>query len=205
MDLRPKAVRELLAHLQRLPGVGPRSARLLVEHLLTVDEDEVAALVASLASLRDQVRLCSTCSLLTEHDPCPVCADSTRDRGVILVVEEPTAAWAVESTGEYHGLYHALLGHLSPLHGVGPEDLTIAALLRRVEAGGVREVILATDPTVEGETTALYLARRLQSLTSSPSSEVAISRPASGIPVGGELVAVDQVTLAQALQLRRKL
>jgi recombination protein RecR len=192
-------VRDTLALLQRLPGIGPRSARSLIEHLLTAPAEEVAALAAALASLRDRVRLCSICSLLTENDPCQVCDDPARDRSTILVVEEPTAAWAVEVTGEYHGLYHALLGHLSPLHGVGPEDLTINQLLKRVEDGGIREVILATDPTVEGETTALYIQRRLQA------HDLEVSRPASGIPVGGELVAVDQVTLAQALQLRRKL
>ena len=198
MDLRPRAVRTLLEHLQRLPGVGPRTARSLAEHLLTTDPGEVAGLAAALAGLHDRVRLCSVCSLLTESDPCPVCSDPERDRRTILVVEEPTTAWSVEDTRQYHGLYHALLGHLSPLHGVGPEDLTIDRLLERCAPGGVDEVILATDPTVEGETTALYIARRLEGLP------VAVSRPAAGIPVGGELAAVDQLTLAQALQSRRK-
>jgi recombination protein RecR len=181
MDLRPPTVRVLLEHLERLPGVGPRSARRLAEHLLTIDPQEL-----------------SSCCLLTENDPCPVCADPSRDRTIILVVEEPTTAWAVEATGEYRGLYHALLGHLSPLHGVGPNDLTIDRLEARCRSGEVREVILATDPTVEGETTALYISRRLQPLG------LTVSRPASGIPVGGEVAAVDRVTLAQALQLRRK-
>lgn len=198
-ELRPPAVRELLARLERLPGVGPRSAQRLVEYLLTCPSDEPARLGEALISLRDRVRLCSTCFLLSEEDPCPVCSDPGRDPSVILVVESPTTAWSVEATGEYTGLYHALLGHLSPLHGVGPEDLKIDELLRRVEAGSVREVILATDPTVEGETTALYIARRLEPLG------VEVSRPASGIPVGGEVGSVDQVTLAQALQLRRHL
>lgn len=197
MDLRPAAVRALLAHLERLPGVGPRTAQRHVEHLLTVDAAEVEAFAASLAALRRSVCLCSRCSLLTESDPCPVCSDPGRDRTQILVVEEPTTAWAVEATGEYRGLYHALLGHLSPLHGVGPEDLTIARLEERCREGGVAEVILATDPTVEGETTALYIGRRLQPLG------VRVSRPASGIPVGGEVATVDRVTLAQALHLRR--
>jgi len=197
-DLRPEAVRHLLERLQRLPGIGPRSARALVEHLLTMPPEDVAALAAVLGGLRDAVRLCSTCALLTESDPCPVCTDPTRDRTVILVIEEPTAAWAVEASRAYHGLYHALLGHLSPLHGVGPEDLTIESLVSRVAAGGIREVILATNPTVEGETTALYIARRLAG------TGIEVSRPASGIPVGGELAAVDQATLAQALELRRR-
>ena len=198
VELRPEAVRELLAELERLPGVGPRSAQRLVEHLLTCPAERVTRLAEGLARLRGRVALCSRCSLLTESDPCPVCADPGRDNGIILVVEEPTTAWTVEATGEYRGLYHALLGHLSPLHGVGPEDLTIERLLERVREGGVREVILATNPTVEGETTALFIARRLQPM------EVEVSRPASGIPVGGELGTVDRVTLAQALQLRRK-
>jgi recombination protein RecR len=198
MNLRPDAVRVLLDHLERLPGVGPRTARNLAEHLLTTDPDEVARLAAALAGLRDRVRLCSICSMLTEDDPCPVCADPERDRSSILVVEAPTTIWAVEDTRQYRGLYHALLGHLSPLHGVGPEDLTIDRLLERCRDGSVREVILATDPTVEGETTALYIARQLGTLP------LEVSRPASGIPIGGELASVDQLTLAQALQSRRK-
>lgn len=198
MDLRPPAVRALIAHLERLPGVGPRTARVLVEHLLTVEPSEVQGLAEALAGLRNEVRLCSVCSLLTQHDPCPVCSDPGRDRSLLLVVEEPTTAWSVEATREYRGLYHALLGHLSPLHGVGPEDLTIDRLEERCREGEVKEVIVATDPTVEGETTALYIMRRLRPLG------VEVSRPASGIPVGGELAAVDQLTLAQALLLRRK-
>jgi recombination protein RecR len=197
MDLRPPLVRGLLAHLERLPGVGPRTAQRLAEYLLTVDPSELAAFAEVLSSLTDSVRLCSDCCLLTEEDPCAVCSDPGRDGGSILVVEEPTTAWAVEATGEYRGLYHALLGHLSPLHGVGPEDLTIDRLVERCRSGDVSEVILATDPTVEGETTALYIARRLQPLG------VTVSRPASGIPVGGEVASVDRVTLAQALQRRR--
>jgi recombination protein RecR len=198
MELRPESVRRLLDHFERLPGVGPRTARSLVEHLLTVEAGEVADFAASLAALRERVRLCSECSLLTESELCAVCTDPGRDRSVVLVVEEPTTAWAVEATREYRGLYHALLGHLSPLHGVGPDDLTIDRLVERCAQGEIREVILATNPTVEGETTALYIVRRLEGLG------VDVSRPASGIPVGGELSAVDQLTLAQALQLRRK-
>lgn len=198
MDLRPPVVRALLTHLERLPGVGPRTAQRLAEHLLTSDAGELEAFAGLLAGLSESVGLCSTCCLLTEDDPCPVCADPSRDRSIILVVEEPTTAWAVEATGEYPGLYHALLGHLSPLHGVGPDDLTIDRLEGRCRSEDVREVILATDPTVEGETTALFIARRLQPLG------ISVSRPASGIPVGGEVATVDRVTLAQALQLRRK-
>ena len=198
MDLRPPQVRLLLQHLERLPGVGPRTAQRLAEHLLTVDPGDLKAFAEVLGDLHSTVGLCSSCCLLTEGDPCVVCTDPGRDRTVILVVEEPTTAWAVESTGEFRGLYHALLGHLSPLHGVGPDDLTIDRLEERCRELGVDEVILATDPTVEGETTALYISRRLQPLG------VTVSRPASGIPVGGEVASVDRVTLAQALQLRRR-
>lgn len=198
MDLRPPAVRALLDHLERLPGVGPRTAQRLAEHLLTLDTGELEAFAETLSALHRSVKLCSSCCLLTEVDPCAVCADPNREHRLILVVEEPTTAWAVEATGEFRGLYHALLGHLSPLHGVGPDDLTIDRLEARCKTSDVEEVILATDPTVEGETTALYIARRLQPLG------IAISRPASGIPVGGEVASVDRVTLAQALQLRRK-
>ncbi len=197
MDLRPPTVRALLQHLERLPGVGPRTAQRLAEHLLTVDPGDLQAFAEILGKLRRSVQLCSFCSLLTESDPCAVCSDPGRDQTVILVVEEPTTAWAVEATGEFRGRYHALLGHLSPLHGVGPEDLTIDRLEERCRDSGVEEVILATDPTVEGETTALYISRRLQPLG------VRVSRPASGIPVGGEVASVDRVTLAQALQTRR--
>jgi recombination protein RecR len=197
VELRPRTVRNLLQHLERLPGVGPRTALRLAEHLLTVDPGEVAALADLLASLREKVRLCSSCCLLSEDELCAVCADPGRDRSLILVVEEPTTAWAVEATGEYRGLYHALLGHLSPLHGIGPDDLSIDRLEARCRGPEIREVILATDPTVEGETTALYISRRLQPLG------IRVSRPASGIPVGGEVATVDRVTLAQALQLRR--
>jgi recombination protein RecR len=197
MDLRPRTVRALLQHLERLPGVGPRTAQRLAEHLLTIDAGEVTAFAEVLGGLREAVRLCSSCCLLTENDPCAVCSDPGRDHTVILVIEEPTTAWAVEATGEYRGLYHALLGHLSPLHGIGPEDLTIAQLETRCRGSEVGEVILATDPTVEGETTALYISRRLQPLG------IRVSRPASGIPVGGEVATVDRVTLAQALHLRR--
>jgi recombination protein RecR len=188
----------LLEHLERLPGVGPRTARGLAEHLLTTDPNEVSGLATALAGLHGRVRLCPQCSLLTEDELCAVCVDPDRDRTTILVVETPTTVWAVEDTGRYNGLYHALLGHLSPLHGVGPEDLTIDVLLTRCAEDTVKELILATDPTVEGETTALYIARRVADL------DIEVSRPASGIPVGGELAAVDHLTLAQALELRRK-
>lgn len=198
-ELRPEAVIQLTRELERLPGVGPRTARVLVEHLLVTEEAEASALARALTDLRSSVRHCERCFLLTEEPLCPVCSDPARDQRTILVVESPTTAWAVESTHQYDGAYHALLGHLSPLRGVGPEDLTIDALIERVRSFDEGEVILATDPTVEGETTALYIARRLKDLP------VRVTRPASGIPVGGELAAVDRLTLSMALESRRSL
>ena len=196
MDLRPPAVRELLEQLEQLPGVGPRTATRLVQFLVRVP-DGSRRVAAALNRAADAVRHCSACFLLTEQDPCPVCTDESRDRQVICVVEDPTNAWAVEATGEFHGVYHVLGGTLDPLHGVGPEELTIGRLLDRVRAADVREVILATNPTVEGEATAHYLARVLRP------TGAAITRIAFGLPAGGEISYADQVTLTRALSGRR--
>ncbi|HUK14246.1 MAG TPA: recombination mediator RecR [Thermoanaerobaculaceae bacterium] len=196
MDLRPASVRGLLEELEQLPGVGPRTATRLVQHLLR-RPDGARRLAAALGHAVETVRHCGTCFLLTEDDPCPVCRDEGRDRAVICVVEDPLNAWAVEATGEFHGLYHVLGGTLDPLHGIGPDELTVAALLERLPGGAVHEVILATNPTVEGEATAHYLARALRT------SGVTLSRIAFGLPAGGEISYADQVTLSRALSGRR--
>jgi len=196
MELRPPAVRELLEELEQLPGVGPRTATRLVHHLVRLP-DGSRRLAAALARAADAVRYCSTCFLLTEEDPCPVCRDGSRDQGVICVVEDPLNAWAVEATSEFRGVYHVLGGTLDPLHGVGPEELTIAALVERVRAESIREVILATNPTVEGEATAHYLARALRPTGTN------VTRIAFGLPAGGEISYADQVTLTRALSGRR--
>jgi len=196
VELRPPAVRRLLEELEQLPGIGPRTATRLVHHLLRLPA-AAERLAAALGLAGGQVRHCSTCYLLTEDDPCPVCRDEGRDRSLLCVVEDPLNGWAVEATGEYRGLYHVLLGTLDPLHGVGPDELTVAGLLARVAAGGIREVILATNPTVEGEATAHYLARALRP------SGVALTRIAFGLPAGGEISYADQVTLTRALTGRR--
>lgn len=196
MELRPPTVRELLSELEQLPGVGPRTATRLVQHLLE-RLDNARRLADALVRAGETVNRCSRCFLLTEEDPCPVCSDEGRDRTLLCVVEDPLNAWAVEATGEFHGLYHVLLGALDPLHGIGPDELTTAALLERVGAGGIEEVILATNPTVEGEATAHYLARQLRP------SGVRLSRIAFGLPAGGEISYADQVTLTRALSGRR--
>jgi recombination protein RecR len=196
MELRPPAVRELLEQLEQLPSVGPRTATRLVQYLVR-NPDGARLLSKALARAADAVRHCSTCFLLTEEDPCPLCGDASRDRSVICVVEDPLNAWAVEATGEFRGVYHVLGGTLDPLHGIGPEELTVSALLARVREGSVREVIVATNPTVEGEATAHYLARALRS------SGTNVTRIAFGLPAGGEISYADQVTLTRALAGRR--
>jgi recombination protein RecR len=196
MDLRPQAVRELLGELEQLPGVGPRTATRLVGYLLR-QPGAASRLAAALQRATEQVRHCSTCYLLTAEDPCQICSDPTRDRSSVCVVEDPLNAWSIEETGEFHGLYHVLGGTLDPLHGVGPEQLTVSQLLARARDGGIREVVVATNPTVEGEATAHYLARALRPLG------VAVSRIAFGLPAGSEISYADQVTLGRALAGRR--
>jgi recombination protein RecR len=196
MELRPPAVRELLEQLEQLPGVGPRTATRLVQYLVR-NPDGARLLSQALARAADAVRHCNVCFLLTEEDPCPLCRDTSRDRGLICVVEDPLNAWAVEATGEFRGVYHVLGGTLDPLHGIGPEELTVSALLARVREGSVREIILATNPTVEGEATAHYLARALRATGTN------VTRIAFGLPAGGEISYADQVTLTRALAGRR--
>ena len=196
MDLRPPSVRELLEELEQLPGIGPRSATRLVHHLMRLPAGS-QRLAAALVRATERVRHCGTCFLLSEDDPCSLCRDAGRDRAIICVVEDPLNAWAVEATAEFRGLYHVLLGTLDPLHGIGPDELTIAALVERVRLGEVREVIVATNPTVEGEATAHYLVRALHT------TGVSVTRIAFGLPAGGEISYADQVTLSRALAGRR--
>src|ERR687895_2881042 len=161
---RPDPLTKLIEQLQRLPGIGAKSAQRLAFHILKTPRDEVERLVDALREVKDRVTYCSVCSNITDADPCFFCTDGGRDKRVICVVEEPENVTAVEKTRDFKGMYHVLMGALSPLHGVGPDDLKIKGLLGRVAEGGVEEVILATSPTVEGEATALYLARLLKPL-----------------------------------------
>jgi len=196
IELRPPSVQVLLAELQQLPGVGPRTAVRLAQHLLRQPAG-AQRLAAALARAAADVRHCATCFLPSEEETCPVCRAVERDRGVVCVVEDPVNAWAIEATGEFDGVYHVLLGTLDPLHGVGPEQLTIDALVARVRSQGVREVILATNPTVEGEATAHFVAGQLRG------SGARVSRIAFGLPAGGEISYADQVTLSRSLAGRR--
>jgi recombination protein RecR len=194
----PEPVARLIEALQRLPGVGPKTAQRMTFFLLKRPIEEVRELADALVAVKERIVYCRTCFNVTDEDPCRVCADPARDGGMLCIVEEPNDLLAMERTGEFRGRYHVLLGALSPLDGVGPEDLKIRELLARLDAGGTTEVILATNPNVEGEATALYLAKLLRPLG------VRITRLARGLPVGGDLEYADQVTLSKALEGRRE-
>ncbi|MEO8620605.1 MAG: recombination mediator RecR [bacterium] len=191
------AIDDLTGELARLPGIGRKTALRLTYYLLKQPPDQSRRLADALRTLSDKVRACSRCFNLTEEELCVLCRDPRRDAALICVVEEAADIGAIERAGEYRGQYHVLGGRLSPLDGVTPDDLTIPQLVGRIERGGVREVILATNPSLEGEATALYVQRQL---TTYP---VSITRIARGLPVGGDLEYADGVTIAQALSARR--
>jgi recombination protein RecR len=195
----PEPVARLIDALQRLPGIGPKTAQRLTFYMLKRPPDEVRELGDALLAVKEKITYCRTCFNVTDEDPCRICSDPRRDEHVICVVEEPNDLLAMERTGEYRGRYHVLLGALSPLDGIGPDDLKIRELLRRLEGHETTEVILATNPNVEGEATALYLAKLLRPLA------VRITRIARGLPVGGDLEYADQVTLSKALEGRREI
>ena len=188
----------LTEQLQRLPSIGPKSARRLAFHLLKQSRDEVDQLCDAIRDLKELISYCSVCSNITDRDPCFYCTDHSRDRRIICVVETPHNVAAVERTRDFKGAYHVLMGALSPLKGVGPDDLHIKGLLERVGADEVHEVILATNPNVEGEATALYLAKLLKPLG------VRVTRIAMGVPVGSDLEYADEITMLKAMEGRRE-
>jgi recombination protein RecR len=196
------SVENLVAQLTRLPGIGQRTAQRLAFHVLQRPPEEAAALAAALTEVKERVRFCRECGNLTEDETCAICLDARRDHTTICVVEQPVDVVSLERTHEYRGLYHVLGGALSPLDGVEPGDLRIDELLHRVEANGVREVVLATNPTMTGEATAAFLADRLHGLAG---ERVRVTRLASGLPVGGDLEYADEVTLGRALSGRREM
>lgn len=199
MAAHPPAVARLIEALQRLPGIGPKTAQRLTFHLLKQPPPAVRDLAEALLDVKARILHCSGCFNVTDVDPCRICADPGRDAALLCVVEEPNDLIAMERTGEYRGHYHVLLGALSPLDGIGPDELKVRELLGRVEGDRVREVILATNPNVEGEATALYLAKLLRPLG------LRVTRIARGLPVGGDLEYADEVTLARALEGRREM
>ena len=193
----PEPLIRLVEELQRLPGIGPKGAQRLAFHILKTPREDVDRLADAVRRVKEQVTYCSVCNNITDADPCAYCSSATRDPKVICVVEEPQNVAAIEKTREFKGTYHVLMGALSPLQGIGPDDLKIKGLLSRVN-GGVTEVILATNPNVEGEATAIYLARLLKPLG------VKVTRIAMGVPVGSDLEYADEVTMHKALEGRRE-
>jgi recombination protein RecR len=192
-------VQNLIDELGRLPGVGPKGAQRIAFHLLGADPADVRRLAAVLVEVTDRVRFCRTCGNVAEEDECRICRDPRRDPTVICVVEEPKDVAAIEKIREFRGRYHVLGGAISPIDGIGPEDLRTRELMARLADGGITEVILATDPNLEGEATATYLARLVKPLG------LRVTRPASGLPVGGDLEYADEVTLGRAFEGRRLL
>ena len=193
----PDPLVRLIEQLQRLPGIGPKGAQRLAFHLLKTPREDTERLVDALRDVKEHVTYCSMCNSITDVDPCPLCVNTSRDHRVICVVEEPQNVGGIEKTREFKGVYHVLMGALSPLQGIGPDDLKIKGLLARV-ADGVTEVILATNPNVEEEATAIYLARLLKPLG------VKVTRIAMGVPVGSDLEYADEVTMHKALEGRRE-
>jgi len=195
----PKSLDNLAQELLRLPGVGPKTAQRLAFHLLKRPKAEAEALAQAIVNLKEKVIHCSVCCGITEQDPCPICRNPERNPALICVVEEPNDLFALEKSGEFRGKYHVLMGVLSPLDGIGPQDLRIDPLLTRLRSGGVEEVIIATNPNMEGEATALYLAKLIKPLG------IKVTRIARGLPMGGDLEYADEVTLAKSLQGRREI
>jgi recombination protein RecR len=196
---RPDPLASLVEALQRLPGIGARSAQRLAYHLLKTPREEVDALCDAMRDVKERVTYCSVCSNITDVDPCAYCTATDRDARLMCVVEQPENIAAIEKTRGFRGRYHVLMGAIAPLHGVGPDDLKIKGLLARVAEGGVEEIILATNPNVEGEATALYLARLLKPLG------VRVTRIGMGVPVGSDLDYTDEFTMSKAMEGRREM
>ena len=197
-DFAPSVTR-LIDELKHLPGIGAKTAQRLAFHLLRVDREQALALSDAIRDAKDKVRECSICNNITDADPCLYCTGATRSKAIICVVEEATNIQAVEKTRQFSGLYHVLGGSLSPLHGVGPDQLKIKSLIERLKAGTVEEIIIATNPTAEGEATAVYLSKLIKPLG------VRVTRIAMGIPVGSDIEYADEITMLKAMEGRREL
>jgi recombination protein RecR len=190
---------QLIDELKKLPGVGGKSAQRLAFHILRSSEDDAEALASAIRNLKEKLHLCSVCNNITDIDPCSYCSSPTRNQRLICVVEEPTNIASVEKTRSYNGVYHVLHGALSPLHGVGPEQLRIPSLLKRMETGSADEIIIATNPTIEGEATSVHLTQIIKSFG------VKVTRIATGIPAGSDIEYADEVTMLKAMEGRREL
>lgn len=195
----PTSLKRLIEALTRLPAIGPKSAHRLAFHILKTPRQEVEWLSRAIIEAKERVHFCKVCNNITEDEVCRICQDQRRDRSIICVVEEPRDLIAMEKSGGFKGVYHVLLGAIAPLEGVGPDDLKIEGLLRRLDGGGVREVLIATNPNTAGEATSLYLAKLIRPL------RIKLTRLARGIPVGGSLEYTDEVTLTKAFEGRREI
>lgn len=195
----PTPIAKLVDGFMRLPGIGPKTAQRLAFFVLTMEEDDVTDFAKALIGAKRDLHYCSVCNHITDRDPCMICDDNTRDKSVICVVQDPRDLIAMEKTREYHGLYHVLHGAISPMDGIGPEELRIPELLKRLEDDVVQELILATDPNIEGEATAMYISKLVKPFG------LKVTRIAHGLPVGGDLEYADEVTLTKALEGRREL
>ena len=190
---------KLIAELSRLPGIGRKSAQRLAFFLMRQPAEEVEKLTRAITEVKEKIFYCSLCNNITESDPCYICSDTQREQSRICVVEDPSSLLTIEKTNQYRGLYHVLLGALSPLDGIGPEQLKIEGLLKRIKKGGIEEIIIATNPNVQGEATALYLAKLIKPLG------IKVTRIALGLPVGSDLEYADEVTMAKAMEGRREI
>lgn len=194
----PQSLTDLVEKLRTLPGVGRKTAERLAFHILKSSRAEAESLSGAIMDVKDKAKLCSVCLSITDNDPCQICADPSRDHSTICVVEEAHDLFSIERVGEYTGVYHVLMGTLSPLDGVGPEEIRVKELMARVGKGGVKEIILATNPNAEGEATAMYLAKTLKPLG------IAVTRIARGLPMGGDLEYADEMTLSKSLSGRMR-
>lgn len=195
----PKPLAKLIGELARLPGIGYKTAQRLAFHILSLEDSEAAALADAITEAKREMRYCSVCGNLTDQDPCVICADTARRDDVICVVESPKDVAAMERIREFNGRYHVLHGVISPMEGVGPEDINLKSLITRLQSSNVKELIIATNPNIEGEATAMYIARLIKP------AGIKVTRIAHGIPVGGDLEYADEVTLLKAMEGRREL
>ena len=195
----PKPLARLINEMSKLPGIGSKTAQRLAFYILSLDDKEANQLADAITTAKKEMKYCSVCGNLTDEDPCAICSDPSRDPNQICVVESPKDVMAMERIKEYNGLYHVLHGVISPMEGIGPEDINLMPLLKRLQADDVKELIIATNPNIEGEATAMYLARLIKP------SGIKVSRIAHGIPVGGDLEYADEVTLLKAMEGRREL
>ena len=199
MQQYPKPLARLINELSKLPGIGSKTAQRLAFHILSLEEKEARQLADAITTAKQELKYCSVCGNLTDEDPCAICSDDTRDKSMICVVESPRDVIAMEKIKEYRGYYHVLHGAISPMDGIGPNDINLQSLITRLQDEAVKELIIATNPTIEGEATAMYIARLIKP------SGIKVSRIAHGIPVGGDLEYADEVTLLKAVEGRREL